>query len=110
MSCLGSLRVLVLPNQTLQVSWELAEDVGRSLIEYIVNTAVNGLEYSNSTSVNHTVTSVSITGLPQYSVGTVSVWAKNHGALSKPVVSTFRMVNIVTNGMYIHAQDLILAQ
>ena len=96
----GSLSVLVLTKQMLQVSWKSADDVGRSLIEYIVNTTVNGVGYVNSTSVKHPITSVSITGLPQYSAGTVSVWAKNLGALSKPVISTFRMVNIVTSGMH----------
>ena len=54
----------------------------------------------NSTSVKHPITSVPIRGLPQYSSGTVSVWAENPGALSKPVVLRFRMVNIVTNGKY----------
>ena len=96
----GSLSVLVLANQILQVSWKSADDAGRSLIEYIVNTTVNGVEYINSASVKHPITSVSITGLPQYSAGTVSVWAKNPGALSEPVISTFRLVDIVTNGKH----------
>ena len=94
---LGSL-VLVLPEQILKVSWKPSEDAGRSDIEYIVNTTTTGMELTNSTSVKHPITSVPISGLPQYSAGTLSVWAKNPGALSKPVVSRFRMVNIVTNG------------
>ena len=95
---IGSL-VLVLPEQILKVSWKPSEDVGRSAIEYIVNTTTTGIDYINSTSVEHPITSVPISGLPQYSAGTVSVWAKNSGALSKPVVLRFRMVNIVTNGI-----------
>ena len=90
--------VLVLPEQILKVSWKPSEDAGRSAIEYIVNTTTTGMDYINSTSVKHPITSVLISGLPQYSSGTVSVWAKNLGAMSKPVVLRFRMVNIVTNG------------
>ena len=97
--CTGS-RVFVLPNQTLQISWEPSDDAGRSIIDYIVNTTTTGIDFNNFTSVNHTVSSVSITGLPQYSVGTVSVWAKNLGALSEPAISRFRMVNIVTRGRH----------
>ena len=93
--------VLVLPAQVLQVSWKPAEDAGRSAINYIVNTTMKGMEFANSTSINHPITSVPISGLPQYSSGTVSVWAKNPGALSKPVISRFRMVNIVTDGKLI---------
>ena len=96
---IGSL-VLVLPEQILKVSWKPSEDVGRSAIEYIVNTTTTGIDYINSTSVEHPITSVPISGLPQYSAGTVSVWAKNLGALSKPFFLRFRMVNIVTNGRY----------
>ena len=99
--------MLVLPKQVLQVSWKPSEDAGRSAIEYIVNTTTVGMDYINSTSVKHPITSVPISGLPQYSSGTVSVWAKNPGALSQPVVLRFRMVNIITNGkrnyMYIIA-------
>ena len=101
LTCLGSLSVIVLPNHILQVSWEPADDTGRSLINYIVNTTVTDMEYNYSASVKHPITSVSITGLPQYSAGTVSVWAKNPGALSERVISKFRMVNIVTNGMFV---------
>ena len=99
--CLGSLSVIVLPNHILQVSWEPADDAERALINYIVNTTTADMKYNNSTLVKHPITSVSITGLPQYSAGTVSVWAKNSGALSERVISTFRMVNIVTNGIYV---------
>ena len=96
----GLVNVLILTSKTLQVSWEPADDAGR-LIEYTVNTTTTDVEYYNSTFVKHPITSVSITGLSQYSAGTVSVWAKNPGALSKPVFSRFRMVNIVTNGRQI---------
>ena len=96
---IGSL-VLVLPEQILKVSWKPSEDAGRSAIEYIVNTTTTGMDYINSTSVKHPITSVPISGLSQYSAGTVSVWAKNPGAMSKPVVLKFRMVKIVTNGKY----------
>ena len=104
---IGSL-VLVLPEQILKVSWEPSEDVGRSAIEYIVNTTTTGMDYVNSTSVKHPITSVPISGLSQYSSGTVSVWARNPGALSKPVVLRFRMVNIVTNGRYTYISIYIL--
>ena len=81
----------------LKVSWKPPDDAGRSLTDYIVTTTAVS-DYNYSTYVKHPITSVPIRGLPQYSSGTVSVWAKNPGALSKPVVSRFRMVNIVTNG------------
>ena len=83
----------------LKVSWKPANDAGRSLLNYTV-TATTGMDYNYSTSVKHPITSVPISGLPQYSAGTVSVWAKNPGALSKPVKLKFRMVNIVTNGKH----------
>ena len=98
---IGSLNVLVLTNHILQMSWQPADDAGQSAISYIVNTTVTDMEYNYSASVKNPITSVSITGLPQYSAGTVSVWAKNPGALSERVISTFRMVNIVTNGMFV---------
>ena len=106
---IGSL-VLVLPEQILKVLWKPSEDVGRSAIEYIVNTTTNykGMDSINSTFVAHPITSVPISGLSQYSSGTVSVWARNPGALSKPVVSRFRMVNIVTNGRYTYISIYIL--
>ena len=95
----GSLSVLVFPKQVLQVSWKPSEDAGRSAIEYIVNTTATGMDFANSTSIKHPITSVPISGLPQYSSGTVSVWVKNPGTLSKPVILRFRMANIVTNGI-----------
>ena len=98
--CIGPLSVLVLPKQMLKVSWKPSDDAGRSLIDYIVTTMA-GMNYNYSTSVKHPITSVPISGLPQYSSGTVSVWAKNPGAMSKPVKLKFRMVNIVTNGKHI---------
>ena len=104
---IGSL-VLVLPEQILKVLWKPSEDAGRSAIEYIVNTTTTGMDYINSTFVAHPVTSVPISGLSQYSSGTVSVWARNPGALSKPVVLRFRMVNIVTNGRYTYISIYIL--
>ena len=82
----------------LKVSWKPSDDAGRSLIDYILTTTA-GMDYNYSTSVKHPITSIPISGLPQYSSGTVSVWVKNPGALSKPVVLRFRMVNIVTNGI-----------
>ena len=101
--CIGSLRVLVLPAQVLQVSWKPSEDAGQSAIEYIVNTTTTGMEFANSTSIKHPITSVPISGHPQYSAGTVLVWARNPGAMSKLVTLRFRMVKIVTDGklMYI---------
>ena len=96
--------VRVLPEQNLKVSWKPSEDAGQSAITYIVTTTTTDMDYMNSTSVTHAVTSaitdLTISGLPQYSVGTVSVWAKNRGTLSKPVILRFRMVNIVTIGKY----------
>ena len=82
----------------LKVSWKPSDDAGRLLIGYIVTTMA-GMDYNYSTSVKHPITLVPISGLPQYSSGTVSVWAKNPGAMSKPVILRFRMVNIVTNGI-----------
>ena len=97
--------VLVLPKQVLQVLWKPSEDAGRSAIEYIVNTTTMRMDYINS--VKHPITSAPISGLPQYSAGKVSVRAKNPGAMSKPVISRFKMVNIVTNGK--HTQHVIMA-
>ena len=84
----------------LKVSWKPSDDAGRSLIDYIV-TIKAGMDYNYSTSIKHPITSVPISGLPQYSAGTVSVWVKNPGTLSKPVKLRFRMVNIVTIGKHI---------
>ena len=84
----------------LKVSWKPANDAGRLLLNYTV-TIKAGMDYNYSTSVKHPITSVPISGLPQYSAGTVSVWAKNPGAMSKPAMLKFRMVNIVTNGKHI---------
>ena len=98
--CIGSLSVLFRPKQMLKVSWKPADDAGRSLIDYIVTTMA-ALDYNFSTSVKHPIISVPIKGLSQYSFGTVSVWAKNPGALSKPAKLKFRMVNIVTNGKHV---------
>ena len=95
------LRVFVLPNQILRLSWKPADDAGRSPIDYIIKTTMTGIDYNNSTSVMHPMTMVTLSGLPQYSTGTVSVWARNPGALSKPVSLRFRMVNVVTNGRHI---------
>ena len=99
--CIGPLSVLVLPKQMLKVSWKPSDDAGRSLIDYTATTMAD-MDYKYSTSIKHPITSVPIRELPQYSAGTVSVWAKNPGALSKPVISRFRMVNIVTNGTLMH--------
>ena len=93
---IASLSVLVLPKQILQVSWEPADDAGRSPISYIVYATMTSI----STFVEHPMTTTILTGLPQYSDGTVSVWAKNPGASSKPAASGFRMVNIVINGRH----------
>ena len=82
----------------LKVSWKPSDDAGRSLIDYILTTTA-GMDYNYSTSVKHPITSIPISGLPQYSSGTVSVWVKNPGSMSKQVVLRFRMVNIVTNGI-----------
>ena len=82
----------------LKVSWKPSDDAGRSLVDYIVTTTA-GMDYNYSTTVEDPITSVPIRGLPQYSAGTVSVWVKNPGAVSKPVILRFRMVSIVTNGI-----------
>ena len=96
---IGSL-FLLLPEQIVKVSWKPSEDADRSAIEYIVNTTTTGMDFINSTFVKHPITLVPISGLMQYCSGTVLVWAKNPGAMSKPVVLRFRMVSIVTNGRY----------
>ena len=97
---IGPLSVLVFSEHVLQVSWKPSEDAAQFAIEYIVNTTTTGRDFTNSTSVKHPITSVPIRRVPQYSAGTVSVWAKNPSALSKPIISRFRMVNIVTNGKH----------
>ena len=97
---IASVSALVIPKQILQVSWEPADDSGRSPINYIISATVTGMEFNNSTSVEHPMTMATLAGLPQYSAGTVSVWAQNPGALSKPVSLRFKMVNIVTNGKH----------
>ena len=97
---IASLSVLVLPKQILQVSWEPADDAGQSPISYIVYATMTGMEFNISTSVAHPMTVTTLTGLPQYSNGTMSVWAKNPGVSSKPAASALRMVNIVTNGRH----------
>lgn len=85
------------------MSWKSADDDRRSLINYILNATTADMELNNSATIEHPATKVNLHGLPQYSAGTVSVWAQNPGALSKPVTSAFKMVNIVTNGRHIDA-------
>ena len=94
----ASISVIVIPNHTLKVLWEPV-DYAHSFNMYIVNTTIAGLDgIAITTTVTHPITNANQTGLPQYSVGTVSVWAMNPGALSEPVIKGFKMVNIATNG------------
>ena len=88
----------ILPNQILQVSWDPADDVHRSNVSYIVNSSTTVTEFSNSTLLKHPAIMLTLTGVPQYSTGAVSVQAMNPGAVSVPVRVGFRMLNIVTNG------------
>lgn len=95
-----ALHILVLPKEILQVSWEPADDARRSLINYVINTTRMDMQFLNSTSTENHVTMATLTGLPQYSTGTVSVQANNSGGQSERVTLGFRMVNTVTNGRH----------
>ena len=95
-----ALRILVLPNQILQVSWEPADDARRSVINYVINTTTLDMQFLDSISTENHITMATLTRLPQYSSGTVSVWANNSGGQSECVTLDFRMANIVTNGRH----------
>lgn len=90
---------VILPEHVLQVKWVPALDANKSPITYDINATLKASrEKSVSNSVQHPITMVTLLGLPQYSAGTVTLQAKNPGALSEPVNAIFRMVNITGEG------------
>lgn len=94
-----TLKIIILPEHTLQVMWVPADDANRSPITYNITATPNAsVKESVYESVHHPITMVSLRGFPQYSTGTVSLQANNTGALSEPVNATFRMVNITGEG------------
>ena len=90
------MKVTISPGQILQVMWFPADDINRSSISYVLSissaarnmTSFKNITFPNTTSI--------LPGLP--STGTVSLRAKNTGALSEPVGVAYRMVNITGDG------------
>ena len=93
------MNVVILPEQTLLVTWEPHSDATRSPIIYNINATVEiGMEQTVSISVPHPITMTNFTELPQFSAGTVFLQANNHGALSEAASADYRMVNITGEG------------
>ena len=87
-----SIKVAILPGHILQVMWLPADDINRSSISYVLNTSsadANKIISRNFTCPNTTITLTELSN-----IGTVSLQAQNHGALSEPVRVAYRMVNI----------------
>ena len=76
------------------MSWYPAYDAARLSINYTISTTMKGMNINHSTSVEHPITTATFTGLPLYSAGTVTVQARNPGAVSEPVSLDFKMVDI----------------
>ena len=95
------MNVVILPEQTLLVTWEPHSDATRSPIIYNINaTVIIGMEQTVSKSVTHPTTMTNFTELPLFSAGTVFLQASNPGALSEAASTDYRMVNITGEGDY----------
>ena len=85
----------MLPEQSLQVSWQLASDIENNDETFVTVTTVLG---SDIQSVNATSPSsmVCISGLPEYSTGEVRVQTKNPSAMSEVTTVGVRTVTANT--------------
>ena len=87
--------IAMLPEQALRVSWQPATDVkDHSLVE--VETQFGNL--SQTATANSTVSVLSISGLPKYATGVVTVLSKNPSAPSQAITIPIRTITIDTNG------------
>ena len=96
-AAVSSVRVAVLPEQSLQVSWQPASDIENNNETFVTVTTVFG---SDIQSVNATSPSsmVHISGLPEYSTGEVRVQTKNPSAMSEVTTVGVRTVIVNSNG------------
>ena len=96
-AAVSSVRVAVLSEQSLQVSWQPAIDMDNNDETFVTVTTVFG---SKIQSVNTTSTSsmVHISGLPEYSTGEVRVQTKNPSARSEVTIVGVRTVTANTTG------------
>ena len=94
---MSSVRVAVLPEQSLQVSWQPASDIDNNDETFVTVTTVFG---SDIQSVNATSPSsmVHISVLPEYSTGEVRVQTKNPSAMSEVITVGVRTVIVNANG------------
>ena len=94
-AAVSSVRVAVLPEQSLQVSWQPASDIENNNETFVTVTAMFG---SDIQSVNATSPSsmVHISGLPEYSTGEVRVQTKNPSAMSEVTTVGVRTVTANT--------------
>ena len=88
--------VTVLPGHILQVMWSPADDINLHFISYVLNVSSAGVNVVTVRNITYPKTMETLTGLP--STGTVSLQAKNPGAVSEPVSVAYRMVNITGDG------------
>ena len=96
-AAVSSVRVAVLPEQSLQVSWQPASDMDNNDETVVTVTTVFG---SDVKSVNATSPSsmVRIAELPEYSTGEVRVQTKNPSAMSEVITVGVRTVIVNANG------------
>ena len=94
---MSSVRVAVLPEQSLQVSWQPASDIENNNETFVTVTTMFG---SDIRAVNSTSPSsmVHISGLPEYSTGEVRVQTKNPSAMSEVTTVGVRTVTANANG------------
>ena len=95
------MKIAILPEFALQVMWTPAPDASRSSLTYVINVTVEsgGTEKPLSSSVPRPISMENFTGFSSYSVGSVLLQATNHGARSKAVKVSFRMVNLTGEGV-----------
>ena len=96
-----SMKIVILPEFALHVMWTPAPDASRSSLTYVINVTVEsgGTEKPLSSSVPHPISMENFTGFSSYSAGSVLLQATNHGAMSKVVTVSFRMVNLTGEGV-----------
>ena len=96
-AAVSSVRVVVLSEQSLQVSWQPTSDMENNEETFVTVTTVFGSEMK---SVNSTSPSsmVRISGLPEYSTGEVRVQTKNPSAMSEVTTVGVRTVTRNVNG------------
>ena len=88
--------VTILPGHILQVMWSPANHINLHFISYVLNINSTSANVTTLTNITYPQVMETLTGLP--STGTVSLQAKNPGALSEPVSVAYRMVNITGDG------------